>query len=323
MSRRKSPTPSGGVRILAADGGGTKTEAVVVDSSGAVLARSLGGPSNHNYVSKETVQQSIRDALTGVVGQLGIGLSDITLVGMCFVGGLDTPDELLAELGYRGETLRFGEGQVALARAGISDERGVAVVAGTGSSFWANDGKGKSRIIGGWGPVAGEEGSAFDIGLRGIRAAGRAADGRGPQTILLQRALEHFGTKSFGEILARYCRPKIDQPAIAGFAKAVTHAAVDGDAAATGIVVEAARSLASDICFAAQELFAEKEAFPIALAGGVFNAGDILIRPLSEIVKARFPNAAILPARLSPAEAVAHLTLKRLESRDREVKVGK
>ena len=63
--------------------------------------------------------------------------------------------------------------------AGTPEGWGLAVVAGTGSIAFALDRAGKDARAGGWGYLLGDEGSAFRLGLLGLRAACRAADGIG------------------------------------------------------------------------------------------------------------------------------------------------
>ena len=294
------------------DGGGTKTEVVLLDMEGRVLATGLGGPSNQNYVGQETIDRSVQEAVLQAMQQADVNSPVIALVGMCIAGRVTVLEEILYRLGYVGEIVRYGEPQVAFARAGLEGHIGITAIAGTGSSFWGLNRAGREMIIGGWGPIAGEEGSGFDIGLQGIRAAGRSRDGRERETVLLQRALEHFGAADFGEILRRHCRPKIDQRAIAGFARVVTAAAIEGDQAAKRIARAAAESLASDIVHLSSLLFRPDEEFPVVLSGGVFSAGELITGPVTEGVRARFPNATVHVPRTSPGEAVARLTLRKL-----------
>jgi N-acetylglucosamine kinase-like BadF-type ATPase len=63
--------------------------------------------------------------------------------------------------------------------AGTPDGWGLAVIAGTGSIAFTLDAHGRDARAGGWGYLLGDEGSAFRVGLLGLRAACRAADGVG------------------------------------------------------------------------------------------------------------------------------------------------
>ncbi|HBK60965.1 MAG TPA: hypothetical protein DDZ84_09250, partial [Firmicutes bacterium] len=75
----------------------------------------------------------------------------------------------------------------------LVDDPGVVVLAGTGS-FAVGRGRGSgdahdrnARGIvtrGGWGPLLGDEGSAYAIGLAALRAVALDCDGRGERTAL-------------------------------------------------------------------------------------------------------------------------------------------
>ena len=49
------------------------------------------------------------------------------------------------------------------------------------------------RRVDGWGPLLGDDGSGYDIGTRGLRAAFAAYDGRGPETLLASLASGFLG----------------------------------------------------------------------------------------------------------------------------------
>jgi len=301
--------------VLGIDGGGTKTEAVVLDVHGRVLSVGTGGPTNLAYVSQEIANKSVEDAVRQALEESSSGIADVALIGRCFVGGKPTKC-IVSRLGYRGDTIAYEEGRVVFARAGIFGLRGVAVVAGTGSAFFAFDGAERSVRVGGWGPIAGEEGSGFDIGLRGIRAAARALDGRGPETLLLPRILEYYQVATIWDVLGRYCRPTIDQRGVASSAKVVTAAAIEGDEVAKEIVAAAAESLTSDIIFVAGRFFQPSDKFPVVLGGGVFAAGEIITGPVTTGVLAKFPKATVRLPQIGPGEAVARLALRHLQGGD-------
>ena len=77
--------------------------------------------------------------------------------------------------------------------AGVGDEPGVVIVAGTGSIAYGRNARGEAARAGGWGYVLGDEGSGYWIGRLALRAVVRQADGRGAATALTPRMLAHFG----------------------------------------------------------------------------------------------------------------------------------
>lgn len=123
---------------------------------------------------------------------------------------------------------------------------GVVVAIGTGSSVIARSAQsGKVARVGGHEYVLSDEGSGFDMGLRGLRAAARAHDGRGGGTALLDEAVEAFGRSipELGRHLAELPHPKRE---VAGFAERVCRAWIAGDGVATEIVRGSVVEMASE-----------------------------------------------------------------------------
>lgn len=131
----------------------------------------------------------------------------------------------------------------------------VIVIAGTGSASMALLGSGKVITRGGDEWVAADFGSAFWIGLNGIRAAYRAVEG-GDDTALRRSLAEHYlrlksdGEREerlvIGEIVRRLAGLGTDtKPVIASFAGNVTRQAELGDEVAQTIVRHAVEDLAA------------------------------------------------------------------------------
>jgi N-acetylglucosamine kinase-like BadF-type ATPase len=98
---------------------------------------------------------------------------------------------------------------------------GAVLLAGTGSIALAQDGKGSAWRVGGYGYLAGDEGSGFWVGRAGLAAAFRAFDGRGPGTSLLPAALAAFRAAGPPELLDRFYASGAPVRDIASFAGTV------------------------------------------------------------------------------------------------------
>ena len=66
----------------------------------------------------------------------------------------------------------------------FGDGPGVLLISGTGSVAFGRGPAGATARCGGWGPVAGDEGSGAWIGRRALSVVTAAADGREPETAL-------------------------------------------------------------------------------------------------------------------------------------------
>jgi|YNPNPStandDraft_1061719.scaffolds.fasta_scaffold37224_2 N-acetylglucosamine kinase-like BadF-type ATPase len=292
--------------LLALEAGGSKTECVVLSPDDQVVAYGRGGPTNTIFISLETAEESIRTAVGTAFSQLNGVPRVFEVFALSAMAPTEIVFKVVLETAQVGRTVHYGEHQVALASAGCYELEGIAVIAGTGSSItgWHH---GRSHHVGGWGANLGDEGSAYDIGLRGLKAAIQASDGRGPQTVLQERVMQHFGLRHLRELVPRVHLNPTARPDVAGFAPVVMQAAVEGDAAAQAIARHAARELSWGVLVVARRLYCPQESFQVVLAGGVFKAGEVLIAPFREAVVAEFPHAQICPARFRPAEALARL----------------
>jgi N-acetylglucosamine kinase len=306
---------------LGIDGGGTKTEAAVVSEDDAVLAVGLGGPVNTAFVSSSQARRSIRAAVREALG--GAKSRHFDALALCVLCSTEDATAGLPRGVSYGQIFRFSETEVAFARAGLFQKYGIAVVAGTGSNVCGYGRDGAACHVGGWGALLGDEGSAFDIALRAIKAAIRAHDGRGPHTQLLERALRHFNIPELWGLVRLCYGGPLPRTTIADFAPQVSAAASEGDEVATGILADAGRTLADDVLFVAGRLFQPEEAFPVVLSGGVFNAGPLLIEPIRLALKQQYPNASLLVAHQSPGVAVAKLGLMALSQSSPAAKDGR
>ncbi len=148
----------------------------------------------------------------------------------------------------------------------------IIVIAGTGSEVISRTSAGGLIGIGGDEWVAADHGSAFWIGLRGIRAAYHALTS-GSDSVLLNALVAHYGDAAVGDrggteasaraivrhLAERDLRPKA---AIASFAVCVTRHAEDGDAVARRIVRRSVEDLA-DLAVLAYRRLAAGTAAPL------------------------------------------------------------
>jgi N-acetylglucosamine kinase-like BadF-type ATPase len=303
--------------LLALEGGGTRCKAVLFDSTGEILVSSQAGSVNTNFMALEEARKSVRQAVQGVLAGVELEAKEIGQFVLSLVGprfGAETFADLLpsAEYSY------YPERDVIFARAGIYRPHGVAVVAATGATAWAvRSDDGREVALGGWGSLLGDEGSAYSIGLLGLRQAARAWEGRLdlptrlPQVLCVQFG---FQEETFKPELVKlaYGKP-LSRSDIAGLAPLVVRLSEEGDLAAKRIIAKVADDLASLAVNAARLLFAPRERFNLAAGGGLLNAGECVVGPLRERLSAEFPAAVLLMASQDPAEALGRLALSRLK----------
>ncbi|MGQ9881317.1 MAG: N-acetylglucosamine kinase [Armatimonadota bacterium] len=297
--------------VAGIDGGGTKTEGVVMDEAGRVVARARSGGVNLYFISVEECQRSVTEVFSQLAEQVDgnqvVRLYSVMLPDIAVVRNIVHRTFPHAE--WRG----VPEHRAVLAAGGMLEPYGIGVVAGTGASTVGWRGEERHAGVGGWGMLLGDEGSATDVAIQALRAVVRSVDGRGEPTLLREQMMDYFGLKRVYEITHRVYRQDLPRHTLAGFAVRVSQAADAGDAVAQRILREAGETLGNDVVVVARKLFAQDEPFPVVLGGSVFRAGERVIDPLRERVLAEFPRAQIILPSASPAEGLARLALKELK----------
>lgn len=292
------------------DGGGSKTLAIVVDEQGNERGRGQAGSSNSSAVGREQATRSICVAVEEAAQAAACALP---LRAAWFgLAGVDRPEDhraLLPALQPLAEIIRITNDAELLLSA-LENAVGVAVIAGTGSIALGRDAHGASTRAGGWGYIIGDEGSGYEMGRLALQAAAQAADGRGPQTVLLDLILKHWNLSGPGDILG-HVYPGGDNARIARLSTLVLAAAREGDPVARKLVQHAVDELALAALVVGDALDFEDERMPLALGGGLLvHEADLRTQVLRRIRRRRPTGQVVVveqPA-LSAARASIHLT---------------
>lgn len=301
--------------VLGVDGGGTKTRAVVVDASGEVAGEGIAGPSNPLRVGVGPAAAAVRDAVERACSAARVRRADVLAaqVGLAGVRRHDLRDrmrEALTSLGI--DPLEVvTDAEIALFGATLG-KPGLVIIAGTGSVCCGADARGRTHFAGGWGPLAGDEGSGSWIARRGIQAVSKSADGRGPDTSLSEAACSYFNVTQPDDLGLALYSPTMTNQIIAGFARHCIEAAEGGDRVALSILDEAGRELGAAAAAVVRRLRMGAERFHVGYVGGVFAAGELILAPLREVVARAAAGAHVGPPQLMPAEAAARMASEHL-----------
>ena len=218
--------------------------------------------------------------LDQVASAAGLSLADVTRT--CFgLAGLSSPAvrawatrAVSASVG--GSLLLCGDEEIAL-DAAFAGGPGILVVAGTGSNAIGRAAGGSLFGAGGWGPVLGDEGSGYWIGLAAIRAALHAQDRAptstpvpaptqtghtdAPASILLREIQAHWNLASIGDFvaLANLRAPSATSapPDFASLAPVVARCAVLGDPLASHVLQRAGEELAALVALVERRMSAD------------------------------------------------------------------
>jgi N-acetylglucosamine kinase-like BadF-type ATPase len=298
--------PVTGPAVCAVDGGGTKTLAIVLDRQGAELGRAVTGPSNYINGEAERVVTNITTAVNAACESGGVSQPlDSLWVGLA---GIDRPgarEAIEARLSHLASDVRLTNDAQLLFGA-IPDESGIVLIAGTGSIALGQDHHGNSARAGGWGYLIGDEGSGYDLGRRAIRAAAKAADGRGLQTSLLPALLAHWGLERPIQMIDEVYRER-DKATIAECAGLVFAAADAWDPVASRLVQSGAAELASAAGAVERSLDFGNNAMVIVLAGSLLVEQERYRRMVLDRIEHQFDLSAVHVVSEPALTAARHL----------------
>jgi glucosamine kinase len=297
--------------FLGLDGGGTKTECVLMDRAGTIISRSFSGPSNPSRIGVESAVLEIVKAAELALIQGGAGRNAVVALcaGIAGTGNAEIKERLRSSLQsvFPGVTVRVTT-DLEAALAATEEGPVIVLVAGTGSAAIGRDAQGQIWRAGGQGPRTGDDGSAYDIGSRAVTRAMKEREGKGTDTSLGSKILERLGYSSWGELQARAAE---EPDAVFPLVFPLVAAAADaGDVAAREILLQAARELASLVSTVAEHMGYSRQSILIAKTGGTVGRSEFFDAQLDATLKRALPLARIGGLAMSPAEAAARTALK-------------
>jgi len=281
---------NGSPALLGIDGGGTATIAWLADAEGRVLGRGRAGPSNAKAAGPEAARQAI-------AGAIGLAFSDAgatpgPVPAACLgLAGFDRPEDrrLLAGWVEQGRwadrAVLVNDGDLVIA-AGTPEGWGLGVIAGTGSIAVGRTPSGQTARAGGWGPLIGDEGSAYAVVLAALRLLARRTDGRAETCPGRDPLAEHLcralGIPGPAALVPAIYSPGFDRPRIAALAPAVLDAAREDPELVDLLLLPAGSELAAMVIAVAHALGWTEGTIPLALAGSFLLGAEAVSTALIE-----------------------------------------
>jgi N-acetylglucosamine kinase-like BadF-type ATPase len=299
--------------VLGLDGGGTKTECVLMDESRQVVASSRGGPSNPMRVGFGGALAAVCEAARLVI--VTAKISNDAVVSLCAgLAGTAYPESgrkmrVLLEEEFPGKRVRVCT-DMDLTLEAIGDGTAIVLIAGTGSAAVGRDAFGHTGRVGGHGYLLGDEGSAYHVGQRAVLDSLRHFERTGADTPMGKKILSEIGAAAWPDLQSRvYAAPDEVFPRLF---PAVLQAAETGDAMARSLLDDCAAALAEIVSDLAERLQLQSEKFRLAKTGGMLGRSAYFDEHLDFCLHKAAPLAQFSDLQLSPAEAAAHLALQLL-----------
>jgi N-acetylglucosamine kinase-like BadF-type ATPase len=302
--------------FLGFDGGGTKTECVLLDASGATAGEGRGGPANPLRCGYERAFASLRDAAMQALAAASVRATQVTHVcaGIAGAGRRSVVSRVSVFLSHEfraAVTHVTTDYEIAL-EAAVGRGPGIVLIAGTGSVAYGRNAGGQTARAGGYGPWIGDEGSSFEIGRRAVAAAAHARDAEAASTAMVEMISHALNCSDWDELLLQIM--KAPDEVFPKLFPVVLEASEKNDGAAREILSESAASLGRLAGVVTQRLGMSDQEFMLVKSGGVFGRSSLLDAQVDDALRAGAPKAALSRLEISPAAGAARMAARLSES---------
>ncbi len=231
--------------FLGVDGGASNITAVVVNAAGKTLyEKKLPRGGNYHALGLETAVEHLETAMQDVTDALATPRLTFARAVFGLAGCNFASDKKLLTKALRQSSIStllgggfevVNDSRIAL-RAGTEDGIGLVLIAGTGSNCYGRATDDKEAKAGGVDHILSDEGSGYDIGLRGLRAVVEQLDGRGDETTITPELFAKLEVASLEELYREVYSHYTVKPQIASLAEVVCDCASQGDVVAMDIL---------------------------------------------------------------------------------------
>ncbi len=295
---------------IGVDGGGTKTECILVDAAGAIVARRLAPGCNPNIVGPEQARAIVTAAIHELILESKIDTHTAPIAAtMLFMAGLPTFwQEFAATLAGVGRVSSALDSLPTLELA-TGGAPGLVIHAGTGSFVAARSPDGAIHYAGGTGWRFGDPGSGYELGRRAIARALLELQGWLPLSRLGPAVRDHtqLGAEADARAVTRYYYSHAEpNRVIAALAPAILRLADEGDAVARQVAIESAAELLELANRVAEKLFpgTAPAQIPTGLSGALLN------HPVVATALTSRTRLSLQPITAAPIEGVRRLLLR-------------
>lgn len=268
--------------IMGIDGGGSGLRVAITTPQFDIIAQAEGDSANPSSIGREESARRIIEAAQAALATANLQPEDIVAIGLGIAGAASTHSAdwlhtLAAEIVPKAVVAPSSDYEIALVGA-HGQRRGVLLLAGTGSLAYGVNNTGQSVLAGAWGYLIGDEGSGYWFGTQAIRAAVRAADGRGRETVLLAQILHALNLEKPLDIIPWLYQTNRTRD-VAALAPLVIKFA-DVDPVAREIVEEAVGELVTTV----RAVYLRLNTFnlPVAFTGSLLSEPNALSRLVCE-----------------------------------------
>lgn len=297
------------------DGGGTKTEFALSASDGIPIEKVAATGCSYQVLGVETVVRKLKEYTGLLLARAGVEWGECAgcCIGLpCYGENPDIDGTIIPRMEEAFDPIPIlvvNDAEVGWAGS-LECREGIHVVSGTGSIAFGRGQAGQSARSGGWDEFYGDEGSCYWVGRQAMSLFSKEADGRMPKGALYDIVRRECGLPwdfYFSEVVKKTYAPC--RAEVASFQKYACQAAKSGDDAAAELYKEAARELALMVKAIKEQLHFSEEVVSVSYFGGLFKAGELVLKPFREEVEAL--GCALKPPCRTATEGALLLAIKK------------
>ena len=282
--------------FLGVDVGSSKTHALIADETGNCISFGKAGGGNHQGRGYERLTEVLQKAFSAASQMSDVVKDPIAGAGFG-IAGYDFPSEreahlqAIAPLGLSCPVDIVNDGSNGLI-SGTSHGVGVNVTAGSGVNCRGRGKNGKEGRVVGNGIDFGEYGGAIEIVYRARQFVNYAWIKRIPPTRLTKVFLEATGAKDEADLMEGLSSEQYHL--FPYLAIEIVNAAREGDQAALEVIRWSGEELGWLAISVARQIEMENDEVEIVQSGSVFEAGELIVKPMRNIIMKCLPKAKMV-----------------------------
>lgn len=284
-------------RIVAFDGGGTKTQCAVFDFEGRCLYDAIGPGTNHQSLGVAHVTAILQKMFLTALETLSLEREHIAHVYLG-LSGADRPEDFkrlnhVCHDVFKPLPFTVTNDAWIIMRSALKKPYGAVAIAGTGTNAAAINAAGQRAILRAISYTLGTYGGGLDLAREAMHHACRDDEMIGEKTMLKDAILKHFNVNDMERLIDLfYPTMQVDRQTFGALAGLVNQCANAGDRIAQNILIKNGHIMAEQTIGVIRQVGLVGEAFPVVLGGKVFSGeSPLLIDTFQSTLHQRCPKA--------------------------------
>jgi len=299
--------------FLGIDGGATKTEAVIINEQGKLIAQTIGDPVNYHQGGIKQTANNLEKVINKALSSVKLQTMNITSAVFGLAGFDSEQDKIILQ--QMAKSLMTGDladrvkvvSDVEIAFKSCFDiDYGIVLIGGTGTNCYGRGKNNQQFRSGGWGWLLGDQTSGFALGHMALQVIMKAFDGREEKTLLTELVLHKLKLNHASDIVDWAYQKDVPVAEIAELAPLVFQAFKKGDRVAINIVKEFIGETMLVVKTVAAKINLTDEQFCLGLIGGLFKE-ELMVELVRQELKKVLPKAKIVLPKIESVIAAAYM----------------